>query len=89
MTAISDIFTFFKEKYVHFIVMILLFTLADTVLNYKAGGLSSSDTTVILQALTGIASMAILYFAYFYIPQRGRRTRLTSSLRCAPLSFGT
>jgi hypothetical protein len=67
MSLSNDVFTFFKEKYVHFIVMILLFTLADTVLNYKAGGISSADTNVILQALTGIASMAILYFAYFYI----------------------
>lgn len=63
-------FKLFKEKYVHFVVLLLLVTLADTVLNYRSGGMGAEDAKVVLQALTGIATLAILYFAYFYITSK-------------------
>ena len=70
MAEVNPIFKLFKEKYVHFVVLILLFTLADTVMNYRSGSMGAQDAMVVLMALTGIAILAILYFAYFYITSK-------------------
>lgn len=66
----SRLFTFFKEKYVHIVVLMLLVTLASTALSFKQGKTNAEEANVILQALTGIATLAILYFAYFYITSK-------------------
>jgi hypothetical protein len=65
-----NLFLFFKEKYVHIVVLILLVTLASTALSFKQGKTNAEEANVILQALTGIATLAILYFAYFYITSK-------------------
>lgn len=70
MAVANSIFKLFKEKYVHFVVLMLLFTLADTVMNYRSGSMGAQDAMVVLMALTGIAILAILYFAYFYITSK-------------------
>jgi hypothetical protein len=59
-----------KEKYIHVVIMIILLTLFEIVFNYKSGLLQSEDAKVGLQALTGIATLALLYFVYFYVASK-------------------
>ncbi|MCX8174850.1 MAG: hypothetical protein N3E51_01450 [Candidatus Micrarchaeota archaeon] len=54
-----------KEHIIHIIVLSLLFAFAYVLLSFNEGTMSYEAARVYVQALTGIATLALLYYAYF------------------------
>jgi len=54
-----------KEKYIYLVVLALLLLLGYVMVNYQSSLLSYEGARVYLEALVAIATLALLYFAYF------------------------
>ena len=56
-----------REKYIYLVVLSLLMLLGYVIWLYQAGDLKYEGARVYLEALTGIGTLALLYFAYFNV----------------------
>ncbi|MFA6328847.1 MAG: hypothetical protein WCY41_05365 [Candidatus Micrarchaeia archaeon] len=54
-----------KEKYIYVVVLALLILMGIVIVHYHSGQITYEDTRVYLEVLTAIATLALLYFAYF------------------------
>jgi hypothetical protein len=54
-----------KKTYIYFAVLSLLFLLGCVIWLYQGGRITYETARVYLEALTGIATLALLYYAYF------------------------
>ena len=59
-----------REKYIYIVVLILLLALLAVMYVFQQGGIDSDSTRVYLEALTGVATLALLYYAYFNVASR-------------------
>ena len=54
-----------REKYIYLAVLSLLVLMGAVILLYRSGEMGYEPARVYLEALTGIATLALLYYAYF------------------------
>lgn len=59
-----------KEKYIYLVVLALLVLFGYVIMLYQAGGMDYEAARVYLEVLTGIATLALLYFAYFNVASK-------------------
>jgi len=59
-----------REKYIYLVVLSLLILLGCVIWFYQAGNMGYEDARVYLEALTGIGTLALLYFAYFNVASK-------------------
>jgi hypothetical protein len=58
------------EKYIYAVVVVLLLLMVWTIHLFQAGNMDAEAAKVYLQALTGIATLALLYYAYFNVASK-------------------
>ncbi|MCX8197217.1 MAG: hypothetical protein N3G80_02795 [Candidatus Micrarchaeota archaeon] len=54
-----------KEKYIYLVVLVLLFLLLLVIYSFQQGQIEPEAARVYVQALTTVATLALLYYAYF------------------------
>jgi len=59
-----------REKYIYLVVLALLVLFGYVILLYHTGSMGYEAARVYLEVLTGIATLALLYFAYFNIASK-------------------
>jgi len=59
-----------KEKYIYLVVLVLLVLFGYVIWLYQAGDMNYEAARVYLEVLTGIATLALLYFAYFNVASK-------------------
>ena len=59
-----------KEKFVYMVVIILLAAVVYVMNVYRAGGMDVEVAKMYLQGLTAIATLALLYYAYFNVASK-------------------
>lgn len=60
-----NVFDWVKERYIYFVVVILLALIAATMFVFAMGKIGNDDARVYIESFSGIATLALLYFAYF------------------------
>jgi hypothetical protein len=56
-----------RQKYIYLVVLALLALMGAVICLYQSQAFTYNDARVYLEALTGIATLALLYFAYFNV----------------------
>ena len=59
-----------KEKYIYLVVLALLVLFGYVIMLYHAGDMDYEAARIYLEVLTGIATLALLYFAYFNVTSK-------------------
>ena len=59
-----------REKYIYIVVLVLLVLFLWVICVFQAGGMDVEAAKVYLQALTGVATLALLYYAYFNVASK-------------------
>ncbi len=61
---------YLREKYIYMVVLVLLLLLFWVTYVFQAGGMDVEAAKVYLQALTAVATLALLYYAYFNVASK-------------------
>ncbi len=59
-----------KEKFVYIVVFVLLAAVVYVMNVYRTGGMNVEEAKMYLQGLTAIATLALLYYAYFNVASK-------------------
>ncbi len=65
-----DVLAFLRDKVIYLTVLVLLILLILVMYVFQAGHMDVESAKVYLQALTAIATLALLYYAYFNVASR-------------------
>ncbi|VVC02203.1 Uncharacterised protein [uncultured archaeon] len=65
-----DALAFLRDKVIYFTVLVLLILLIGVMYVFQAGQMDVESAKVYLQALTAIATLALLYYAYFNVASK-------------------
>ena len=59
-----------KEKYIYVVVLVLLLTMLWVIYVFQAGQMDVEAAKVYLQALTAVATLALLYYSYYNVANK-------------------
>ncbi|VVB99777.1 Uncharacterised protein [uncultured archaeon] len=74
-----------KEKFIYLAVLVLLILVLAVLYVYWAGGMDVEAAKMYLQALTGVATLALLYYAYFNVASKKEEDIATLELAVRPI----
>ncbi|MFA6489209.1 MAG: hypothetical protein WCT52_00845 [Candidatus Micrarchaeia archaeon] len=74
-----------REKYVYIVVLSLLILLIWTMHVFQQGGMDVESAKVYLQALTVVATLALLYYAYFNVASKREEDTARLELAVRPI----
>lgn len=74
-----------SQKYVYFVVLALLLSLLWVMWVFREGGMDVESAKVYLQALTAIATLALLYYAYFNVASKREEDTARLELAVRPI----
>lgn len=61
---------YIREKYIYIVVTVLLLLLLAVIYVFQSGGIDVESAKVYLQALTAVATLALLYYAYYNVASK-------------------
>jgi hypothetical protein len=76
---------YLKSAFIYVIVLSLLLVLLAVILTFQAGGMDVEAAKVYVQALTAIATLALLYYAYFNVESKREEDIARLELAVCPI----
>ncbi|MCX8197974.1 MAG: hypothetical protein N3F07_02140 [Candidatus Micrarchaeota archaeon] len=73
------------EKYIYAVVVSLLLLILWVIYLFQAGSIDAESARIYLQALTGIATLALLYYAYFNVESKREEDTARLELAVRPI----